>query len=498
MIPFAASACDQEMPSFPVRNYDDPWVAVIIPVGPEHTNGEICRAIDSVWTQSFPYWELIVVNDSGEQLVQHSTGRPLEEAYPYIKLLQAPGGNVAIARNMGAAVASAPFLVWLDADDWLEMNYLAKVIDAYNHHPDNYIYTDWLAYNGKTTKHQARSFDCEKLKLEAIHAVTALVPKVWHMAVGGFDEELGDKGWEDWDYYLKIVLQEGHCGYRVPEALMTYDATSGSRRDKSFDRRAELIPIIHGRYSDMGCRGCKDKKTTSPTPVGVVGVSVAQTGAQAVMMPSTTRGRSVPMPTGGRTAAGGAGDSNMVTVIENSGNAGSHGVIGAITRTKYGRKKHGDRFQMHIRDATAQPHMYVIVEGVGSGVGSDVPANIPTKPQAPVDVVVSRPQPAPVPTKPQAPVDVVASRPQPVPIRPPVPVLVADAEPAEETLAPYSVDADGIDIALLTLNQIKSLGLDAEEAAAAYEEEVMGQGRKTVLTYLEGIAGDELEIIYED
>ena len=52
---------------------------------------------------------------------------------------------------------------------------------------------------------------------------------------------------------------------------------------------------------------------------------------------------------------------DMIEVVENSGNRGSHAVVGLVTRTKYGRKKHGDRFMMAVVDQRKQPRLYIPV-----------------------------------------------------------------------------------------------------------------------------------------
>jgi len=472
LTPFAAPACDYRLPSHPVRNYDDPWVSVIIPVGPGHA-GLAWHAVESVWLQSVPYVECIVVNDSGEELHQPTTMQPLEDAYPYVKLVVSDARNVSVARNVGAVVARADFLIFLDADDWLESTYVAEVIEAYNDNPDCYVYTDWLSYNGRTKKHQTRSFDCERLKAEAIHAVTALVPKAWHDAVGGFDEELGREGWEDWDYYLKLVLNENHPGFRVKEPLMTYSSVSGARRDTSYANKDKLLPIILQRYGDKMCK-CRSRKIGDKPSIAKRFVEDARSDVKKlVASPHGRHGVALPSKSRNRVKEDKAAmvDTGMVMVIESSGNMGGHHVIGAATRKRYGRFRHGDTFSIDIRDQRAQPQLYVLVD---RNVTRHVYA-----PERPVPPVVSRPTP-------------VVEAPVPVSLETRV-VEKVPKEGIEPSVESYSVDADGVDISLLSLRQIKGLDLDPEFAAAAYEEEVMGHARKTVMSYLEDLAGDWLE-----
>ena len=161
---------------------------------------------------------------------------------------------------------------------------------------------------------------------------------------------------------------------------------------------------------------------------------------------------------------------DTVMVRENSGNYGAHQVVGAITRTKYGKKAHGHTFPMYISDQRAQPHLYILA-AVQQPVVQQ-PA-MPAQPQ----VVVSAPTVQP---------------PAPVVISTPIVIVPSDdIKPEEGKLEMFSADEEGIDIGLLTLQQIKNLGLDAEDGAEAYEAEAMGAGRKGVLKYLQGLAGEE-------
>jgi len=488
--PFAASACEYKLNSFPVRNYDDPWVSVIIPVGPRHAD-LAWRAVESVMLQSIPRWECIVVNDSGKDLIQPSTGQSLQDAYPFVRYLEVGDRNVSVARNTGAVVAQADFLSFLDADDWYLPDYLRETLLAYNDNPDHYVYTDWLSYNGETEKHQTRNFDCDRLKTEALHAVTALVPKVWHLDVGGFDEGLGVDGWEDWDYYLKIVLHTGHHGHRVKKALMVYDSTTGVRRDDSFANKDKLLPVIMGRYGDMDCpRGCgKGKKSRLADTLAVTQPNIVSQGDAIVSNDKLHTGRGMALPASSNPnrqredKAKAMVNSGDVHVRENSGNQGGHRVIGAATRRMYGKRRHGQVFEMDVKDQRAQPHLYILVEQ---------PRAKTTLQRPPAPARVSRPKAPLVQTPPPVVKEVrgavVAGPTQ----------LALDAHDLEEPekteeLPDHNVDAEGIDVSMFTLAQVKKLGLEGEVAAEAYEAEVMGRARKSVLSYLESVAGDWLE-----
>lgn len=447
LTPFAAPAVDGR-PSHPFRDYDDPWVSIIIPVGPGHEN-LVYRALDSLQSQSVTSWEVIVVNDSGRSMTQPMTGQPLAQAYPFITEVDSGQSGVAKARNIGAKQAHTDMLVFLDADDWLLPGYLAHTIQAYNDNPDTYVYTDWLGFDGsKMSGHVSKEFTIAGILKEALHPITALVPRAWHNEIGGFDESVS--GWEDWFYYLDLV-KAGHCGHRVGYQGLVYDYSSGLRREDSLRKRNELLPEVRRRYKEdsMACSSCGGKRGGNGRSSGVV-------PSQNMSMMS----REVPV----MAVKESADDNKMVSVRENSGNIGAHGVIGVRTRINYGRHRHGDVFQMHKDDYVAQPHRYVRMEEV-------VQAPQPTRPEAPV---VAAPQP-------------VAPLPVPVVEKPIVPT---SEELVKVAMQPVPDDEIEVDITILPLTQIKRLELDKESATDALElERSSKKPRQSVIAYLESLTG---------
>lgn len=450
LAPFAAPAVDGRS-SHPFKDYDDPWVSIIIPVGPGHEN-LVYRALDSLQSQSVTNWEAIVVNDSGQQLTQPMTGLPLAQAYPFITEVNSGRSGVAKARNLGAKQARADMLVFLDADDWLLPGYLAYTIQAYNDNPNSYMYTDWLGFDGsKTSSHISKEFTIAGLLKEALHPITALVPRAWHDEIGGFDEVVS--GWEDWFYYLDLV-KAGHCGCRVGYQGLVYDYSSGLRREDSLRKRNELLPEVRKRYKEdnMACSGgCGGKR----------GGGNGRSSSNVVPSQNMSMNKGVPVMAA-RPAP--VDDNKMVAVRENSGNIGAHGVIGVRTRINYGRHKHGDVFQMHKDDVLAQPHRYSRVEESMAQLPQ------PAKPEAPV---VEAPQ-------------YVAPAPMPVVEKPVVP---APEELVKAAMQPVPDDEIEVDITILPLVQIKRLELDAGSAKDALElERSAPKPRKSVIEYLESLA----------
>lgn len=94
-----------------------PLVSVIIPC---YNHGAYLReAFASVWQQNYPAVEIIVVDDGSTD-----TTREVTESEPTVKYIYQTNQGLSAARNTGIAHSTGPYLVFLDADDWLLPNAL--------------------------------------------------------------------------------------------------------------------------------------------------------------------------------------------------------------------------------------------------------------------------------------------------------------------------------------------------------------------------------------
>ena len=118
-----------------------PRVSVIIPAF--NAAKFIAQALESVFGQTFPEYEVIVVNDgSPDTMAFEKSLEPYIERLVYVK--QENLGPSA-ARNAGVLKAQGEFVAFLDSDDVWEPNYLAVQMTAFDKSPAlDLIYADAL------------------------------------------------------------------------------------------------------------------------------------------------------------------------------------------------------------------------------------------------------------------------------------------------------------------------------------------------------------------
>lgn len=368
--PFASLANTTDgHPSHPVRYYDEPIVSVVIPCTHEHA-GYLWNALDSLEAQTFRRWECIVVWDTGIPETDPSHHwHDIKKTWPWVRHLFTNKKGAGAARNAGVRASRAPYILFLDADDWLFPEAIEDLYEMHNT-TGNITYSDYYGHSFIDVKeanrlksagrivdyresdgsavvyHRSAEFDCERAALQPDtdtgkfyiwNLITSLVPRSWHNDIGGFDTSM--KSWEDWDYWLRMA-RRGYCFTRLPKPLVNYRFYSGSRRETGRQTHTDLVSYLKEKYkgdNPMPCSGCRGgrRRSTVPTPVPTTGRSVAPVAAD---------------------------DTVMVRLID--GNIGEHTISirgeDNIVRN-YGSRKDGDEFLMRDGDAHRYPSKFLIL-----------------------------------------------------------------------------------------------------------------------------------------
>jgi glycosyltransferase involved in cell wall biosynthesis len=110
--------------------------SVVIPL--YNKEKEIARTLDSVFSQSYPPSEVIVVNDGstdkGPLIVRSRYGER-------VKLLEQKNCGDTCARNKGISHAIHEYIALIDADDLWEENFLQEIRDLIDRYPDAAFYS---------------------------------------------------------------------------------------------------------------------------------------------------------------------------------------------------------------------------------------------------------------------------------------------------------------------------------------------------------------------
>lgn len=388
--PFASVARPKRF-SHPVRQYDEPIVSVIIPVGPSHKKSVI-DALDSLEAQTFRKWEAIVVDDTGNDL-DWAWQNSLEKSFPFIRLTMSGGKGAGIARNMGASLARAPFLLFLDADDWLYPEAIQRMLERWES-SNAIVYSDYVSkadltleyarsiqdkllyYDEKTgnavINSRSSHYDCNRAvsqpdpkDMYIWNLITSLVPKVWHDEIGGFDENMSS--WEDWDYWIRMA-RAGKCFDHVETPLVVYRFYTGTRREIGQQDYKNLIEYLSNKY-----------KKETPMPCSCGGNRANNEAVLAELAARTARSTAASISKGNGNMLD---DEDYVLCLYDHPNRGQHMVRGAATGINYNYRGGGEKFLVHRKDIAAQPNIFKPI-----AVEATAPVKPPEAPPPPKPVV---------------------------------------------------------------------------------------------------------------
>jgi GT2 family glycosyltransferase len=225
----------------------------------------LAEAIDSVETQTFQDFEIVIVDDGS---TDPETVRLLETwVRPRTQVLRTANRGLPAARNFGVAHSRGELLCCLDADDKLAPTWLEKAVEALDADPDLAFVSHWLRYFGEEEGDwcpESAGFP-QLLDANTINGAALVRRSVWS-ALGGCDESMRE-GCEDWELWIRAI-EGGYRGAILPEVLFYYRrrkdsmsrAMAGERQVAISRRmiekhRATYAPHLHSERLREYCVG---------------------------------------------------------------------------------------------------------------------------------------------------------------------------------------------------------------------------------------------------
>ena len=197
-----------------------PIVSVIIPTyNRAHLIG---KAINSVLSQTYQDFEIIVVDDGSTDNTREIIRSFKEKRVKYIKKYKKNRG-ISVARNIGIKVARGKYIALLDSDDeWLpeKLNKQIKVLQSES--PEVGVVCSW-SYNidekgnyiSKRCLPKKDGYIYEDLlSTNPISVPTMLIRKECFNRVGLFDDLLNAQ--EDWDMWIRIAKYYRFALIKIP------------------------------------------------------------------------------------------------------------------------------------------------------------------------------------------------------------------------------------------------------------------------------------------
>ena len=207
-----------------VSSSDNVRVSVVIPCF--NYGHHLSEAVETVLAQTLEAFEIVIVDD-GSTDDSAAVAQRLIDAHPEasIRLISQPNsGSPGHSRNVGIAAARADYIVCLDADDMLALDYLDRCAATLDRHPEAAVaYGALQAFGDDTTLTDPREWDT-RAELDCnFLTVASMFRRVAWEQVGGIDTEIG---YEDWDFWIGCI-EHGWVGVKAPGALWYYRVHGG-------------------------------------------------------------------------------------------------------------------------------------------------------------------------------------------------------------------------------------------------------------------------------
>lgn len=206
---------------------NQPLVSIIIPCF--NCERWVHQAVESCLNQTYSNIEIIVVDDG-------STDRSLEilrQFVPRVRLETGPnrGGNC--ARNRGFALSTGEYIQYLDADDYLEHDKIAKQVRFLEETKADVVYGDWRhrRHLAGSNLSYLDSIEVSGVQRDIVASLLSLRGgysgfQVWWLnggavlyrrqvvdQVGGWDETL--RAAQDMDFFTSVALSGAKIGYQA-------------------------------------------------------------------------------------------------------------------------------------------------------------------------------------------------------------------------------------------------------------------------------------------
>lgn len=190
----------------------------------------LAETIDSVQSQSFQDWELVLIDDLSPDAITREVIQERAAADPRIRVIcRESNGGIVAASNDGVQAARGEFIALLDHDDLLTSDALAEMAAAIDANPEvDYLYSDEDKVDADGhffAEFRKPAWSPERLRHQMYTCHFSVLRAQLVREVGGFHD--GFDGSQDHDLVLRVTERARQI-IHIPKVLYHWRVIEGS------------------------------------------------------------------------------------------------------------------------------------------------------------------------------------------------------------------------------------------------------------------------------
>jgi glycosyltransferase involved in cell wall biosynthesis len=218
----------------PVAEPLAPLVSAIVPYF--RLSAYVTETVESIFAQTHPRMEVVVVNDGSFGEADHVLGE-LVARFP-LRIVHQTNHGLGSARNLGISQSRGRYVVPVDADNAIEPEFVARAVALLEAEPELAYVTAWSRYvdergddlHGAVSGYQpfGSRHDLGDLANVCGDALAVLPRRIFSL---GFRYREDLTSYEDWQLYRELHAA-GRFGTVIPERLIRYRVRGASMLQK--------------------------------------------------------------------------------------------------------------------------------------------------------------------------------------------------------------------------------------------------------------------------
>ncbi|MBP2677393.1 MAG: multiple glycosyl transferase domain and domain protein [Deltaproteobacteria bacterium] len=269
-----------------MRSHVFPKISVIMPT--YNRWNLLCEALESVFQQTYPHWEAVVVNDAGAPPPEPVAEMLRRRGVFFIEHPENRG--LAAARNTGLSRSTGEFVAYLDDDDVFYPDHLEVLVREMTTHGWDVAYADAMRGTYETAEGKIRLLGREPAygkdfsredfwRSNYIPVLCVVHRRCCIEQAGNFDPLL--PALEDWDLWLRMSSR--YDFHHIPRVTSMFRVTSeiykgsshrGESGDQGLPDDGHLPPAMgfHAKIRRRTCPGPGERTDPQPVPIPPVEV----------------------------------------------------------------------------------------------------------------------------------------------------------------------------------------------------------------------------------